>query len=64
MRRIRTLGVILLALGVVMLVAATAADVIGLGQTNAFGFKQIAGAAGGVLAAAIGSFLMLQKQTT
>jgi len=64
MKNIRTLGIILLAIGIVMLVLAIGADVIGLGQTRAFGFKQIAGAVIGVLVATIGSFLALQKQAT
>ena len=64
MENIRTLGVILLAIGVMTLVLAIGADVIGLGQTHAFGFKQIAGAVAGVLVATIGSFLVLQKQAS
>ena len=64
MENIRTLGVILLVIGIVMLVLAIGADVIGLGQTHAFGFKQISGAVVGVLVATIGSFLVLQKQAT
>ena len=63
MENIRTLGVILLAIGIMMLVLAIGADVIGLGQTHAFGFKQIAGTVAGVLVATIGSLLVLQKQT-
>ena len=63
MENVRTLGVILLAIGVMVLVLALSADVIGLGQTQAFGFKQIAGALAGVLVATIGSVLALQKQT-
>ena len=62
MENIRTLGVILLAIGVMTLVLAIGADVIGLGQTHAFGFKQIVGALVGILVATIGSFLVLQKQ--
>ena len=64
MQNVRTLGVILLAIGLVMLVLAVSADVIGLGQAHAFGTKQIAGAVVGVLVAAIGSLLALRKQTT
>jgi len=64
MKNIRTLGIILLAIGIVMLVLAIGADVIGLGHTRSFGFKQIAGAVIGVLVATIGSFLALQKQAT
>ena len=64
MENIRTLGVILLAIGIVMLILAIGADVIGLGQTHAFGFKQIAGAVGGVLVTTIGSLLVLQKQAS
>jgi len=62
MENIRTLGVILLAIGVMLLVLAIGADVIGLGQTRAFGFKQVAGAVVGVLLATIGSLLVLHKQ--
>ena len=62
MQNVRTLGVILLAIGVMMLVLAVGADMIGLGQAHAFGFKQIAGTVAGVLVAAIGSFLALQRQ--
>lgn len=64
MRNIRMLGVILLAIGLVMLVLAVGADMIGLGQAHAFGTKQIAGVVAGVLVAAVGSFLALQKQAT
>ena len=62
MENIRTLGVILLVIGVMLLVLAIGADAIGLGQTRAFGFKQVAGAVVGVLLATIGSLLVLQKE--
>jgi hypothetical protein len=63
MQNKRTLGFILLAAGVVILVVALGADALGLGQANAFGFKQIAGAAVGVLVALVGAVLAMQKKT-
>lgn len=54
----KTLGTVLLVAGVILLLAALAADVIGLGEApDAFGTRQIAGAVVGVVAAAVGFFL-------
>ena len=64
MQNVRTFGVILLAVGIVIIVAAVGADVLGLGQADAFGFKQIAGAIAGGLVALIGSFMLMRKHAT
>lgn len=57
----RTLGVILLVVGVIVLLVALGADVVGLGSSQAFGFKQIIGAVVGVVVAAVGGVLMAGK---
>lgn len=51
------IGVVLAAAGIVLLVLSLTADVIGVGQEPGFGYKQIAGAVAGVLAAAAGFVL-------
>lgn len=50
----KTIGMALLVIGVVLLVASLAADVIGIGGTAIFGYKQIIGAIVGVITAVVG----------
>ena len=60
----RTIGVILVSMGLTMVTLALGADLIGLGQVNAFGAKQVAGAIGGALVTVVGGVLVLQRQPT
>jgi hypothetical protein len=53
----RTIGYVLIALGVVVLVVSLAADVIGIGGSLVFGWKQQLGTAVGVIAALVGVWL-------
>ena len=64
MQNKRALGLVVLVAGIALLIVAVGADIIGVGQANAFGFKQIAGAVGGAFVALVGVFLILQKQAT
>ena len=54
-------GILLLAGGVILLVASLFADMFGLGVTPGFGYNQIIGAVVGVLSAVVGYFLMSRK---
>jgi hypothetical protein len=53
----RTIGYVLIALGVVVLVVSLAADVIGIGGSLVFGWKQQLGTAVGVIVALVGVWL-------
>ena len=57
----RTIGFVLVFLGVVMLVISLAADILGLGNVPGFGWKQILGAAIGALIAVDGVWLAMRK---
>ncbi len=54
----RTLGIVLLVVGIVVLIVSVAADAIGLGGSPGFGYKQAAGTVVGVIAAVVGAILM------
>ena len=55
----RTIGIALLAVGVVLLIGSLAADV--LGGASGFGYKQIIGAVAGVIVAVVGFVLYSRK---
>ena len=59
----KTIGFLLIILGVIVLVVSLAADVIGIGGVPGFGWKQILGAVVGVLVALGGVWLALNKPT-
>ncbi len=61
MARKRTIGLILLIVGMVVLIISVAADAIGLGSDPGFGNQQTAGTALGAIAAIIGAILMRRK---
>jgi uncharacterized membrane protein (DUF441 family) len=56
----KTIGYILIALGVILAIVSLAADVIGIGGAG-FGWKQILGTAIGVIVAIVGVWLALSK---
>jgi hypothetical protein len=53
----RTIGVALIVIGVVLLIASLAADVIGIGGRAGFGRYQIAGIVVGFLATGVGLYM-------
>ena len=55
-------GVVLLVVGVLVFLVCLAADSIGIGEATGIGWKQITGAAAGVVIAAIG-IVQLRKRT-
>ena len=57
----KTIGIVLSAVGAVVLIVSLAADVVGLGEAGAFGYKQIIGAVVGVAAAVVGFVLYSKK---
>jgi hypothetical protein len=57
----KTLGIILLVVGVVLLFLSLTADIIGIGATPGFGYKQIAGSIFGAVVAIVGYVLMSRK---
>jgi hypothetical protein len=59
--RKRILGTVLIVLGAVLLIVSLAADVIGIGNGNGFGWKQILGSIAGVLVAVGGGWLVWSK---
>jgi uncharacterized membrane protein len=56
----RTIGFIMIALGVILAAISVLADVIGIGS-GGFGLKQVLGTAVGVVLAIIGVWLVLSK---
>ena len=51
MARKRTIGLVLLIVGIVVLIISVAADAIGLGGSPGFGYNQMAGTAVGAIVA-------------
>lgn len=61
MARKRTIGLVLLIVGIVVLIISVAADAIGLGGSTGFGYNQMAGTAVGAIVAIVGAILMRRK---
>ena len=57
----RTIGILLIALGVVIAVVSLAADVIGIGNQLGIGWKQLLGAVIGLIVVLIGVWFGLSK---
>jgi len=57
----KTIGIALLAVGVIVLFVSLGADVVGLGEAGAFGYKQIIGTVVGVIVAVVGFVLYSRK---
>jgi hypothetical protein len=57
----RTIGIILLIIGIIVLLLSVATDAIGIGSSPGFGTWQILGAIAGIVLAAVGAFLLRQK---
>jgi hypothetical protein len=58
MTRKKTIGWVLLGGGIILLILSLLADVLGVGGTPGFGYKQILGAIVGVVAAIRGYFVV------
>ena len=56
----KTVGIVLLVVGIVVLVLSLAADPIGIGGSPRFGYQQIIGTIAGVIVAVVGLFLTLR----
>lgn len=50
----KTIAIVLIVAGIILLIASLLADMIGIGQAVGFGYKQMAGSAVGVIAAVAG----------
>lgn len=61
MKGLKVVGIVLLALGVLVVLVSVLADPIGLGGSTGFGFKQIVGTVAGAIAAIVGLILVLRK---
>ena len=61
MKNQKTIGIVLLVVGAVVLIGSLAADAIGIGGVAGFGYKQIIGAVVGVIAAIVGYVLYSKK---
>jgi uncharacterized membrane protein YgaE (UPF0421/DUF939 family) len=57
----KTLGILLIVLGVILGVVSLAADVIGIGNEFSIGWKQLLGTAIGIIVALVGFWLALSK---
>ncbi len=57
----KTLGYILIVVGVILLVVSIFADSLGLGTSAVFGWKQIVGSIAGVVLALVGGWLAMRK---
>jgi hypothetical protein len=57
----RTLGIIVLVVGLVVLAVSLLADPIGIGDASGFGGDQIRGTIAGAIVTVVGLVLMLRK---
>ena len=57
----RTVGIVLIVLGLLLVVVSLAADLIGMGAQNGIGWKQLLGAAVGVVVMVGGVWWMRRK---
>ena len=57
----KTIGIILLAAGAILLILSMIADVIGIGGSPIFGWRQILGIIIGLIAAVVGLVLTIRK---
>jgi hypothetical protein len=57
----KTFGLALIVLGVVLLIISLAADLLGLGAKSGIGWKQLTGAAVGILVFLMGAWLRRRK---
>ena len=61
MKNTKTIGIILLVVGVAILVLSLVADIIGFGGSLSFGYKQITGIIAGTIMTIAGLILMIKK---
>jgi hypothetical protein len=54
-------GIALLVVGILVLILSLIADLVGIGGSPVFGYKQIVGSVAGVVAIVVGLFLALRK---
>jgi uncharacterized membrane protein YccC len=59
----KTIGYILIVLGVAIVVISLAADLLGIGNSMGYGWKQLLGAAIGIVVAIVGVWLGMGKST-
>jgi hypothetical protein len=57
----KTISIVLMAVGVILLIGSLAIDTIGLGGFTGFGYKQIIGTVVGVILAIVGFVLYSRK---
>lgn len=57
----RTWALVILAVGIVVLLVSLGADVIGIGASPRFGYRQVAGTLAGIILALVGAFLYLRS---
>jgi len=57
----KTVGIVLLAVGIVILLVSLVADPIGIGGSPSFGHDQIVGATVGAIVTVVGLVLTLKK---
>jgi hypothetical protein len=57
----KSIGFILIAVGLIVLVVSASADVMGIGGAPGFGKEQIAGSVGGLIVAIFGFWLATRK---
>ena len=57
----KTIGIIVLVAGIILLLLSLLADILCIGTNPDFGRGQIAGAIAGVIIGGVGLFLMLKK---
>lgn len=57
----KTIGIVLLVVGIILLVLSLTADMIGIGGAPGFGYRQLMGSVAGVVIAVVGYILMTRK---
>ena len=57
-------GIVLLVLGIVILILSIIADLIGIGASPSFGYRQIIGVIIGILAGVLGLLLMRRTRSS
>ena len=57
----KTLGIVLMVIGILLVVVSLVADMLGIGSVPGFGWKQLLGTAVGVIVALVGIWMTFRK---
>jgi hypothetical protein len=57
----KTVGIVLLVVGIIVLAVSLLADTMGIGRSDSFGYYQIGGVVVGVVVAAVGLYMAFKN---